>query len=83
MPIERRVKKIPSKRQKSELIQKNERIGKLLGLEKVPTHTLSWKEPHLELETADCYPMVDVLECIAQILNVIVAAKKPVKPKKG
>ena len=94
MSIERKIVAKPKKRDQDQLIEKHKRIGELLGLEKVPTHTLSWKEPNLELDTADCYPIVDVLEKIAELIKEKASrykgpmdysaspAKKPGRPKK-
>ena len=85
MSIQRKVKVQEPKRQQSELIEKHKKIGELLQLERVPVHRLAWKEPRLELETADCYPVVDVLERIAELLPEIAnlhLAKKPGRPRK-
>ena len=72
------------KRQKENLIEKNKRIGELLRLKKVPLHLLAWKEPKLGLDTGDCYPLVDVLERIAELVGAKPEPKKkPGRPKKG
>ena len=88
--IERKVRAVSNRRLKEELLEKNRRIGELLGLDLVPLHTLAWQEPKLETGTGDCYPMVDILERIAELLNKGTAeieappvAKKTRKSKKG
>ena len=43
--------------------------NELLGLNTVPLHELAWKEERLDLGSGDCYPMVDVLERIAEVLT--------------
>ena len=84
--IERQVRERAKKRQVDEIIEKNKKIGELLGVEKVPLHVLAWKEPRLELGEGDCYPVVDVLEKIAEfIVSLSLVAtenkKKPGRPK--
>ena len=94
--IQRKVKNLAPRRQKEDLIEKHKKIGELLELEKVPLHVLSWKEPRYELGDGDCYPLVDVIEKIAELLDVRAKAKyshkdmvveiqtkKPGRPKKG
>lgn len=76
--IEHTVRVMPKKRQKEDLEKKHEKIGELLGLEKVPLHTLAWKEPRLDLGSGDCYPVVDVLERLA----VLMEFPKTVAPNK-
>ena len=66
------------KRQTKDRLEKNERIGELLKLDKVPLHCLEWKEPRLNLPGGDCYPLVDVLLGLAELKE----AKKPGRPKK-
>lgn len=68
MPIERKMVSKPKKRDNDLLLEKRKKIGDLLGLKKVPTHTLAWKEPRLELDTAECYPLVDIFERIAELV---------------
>lgn len=90
MSITRKVQPVPKKRLQSELHRKAERIGALLGMEGVPTHTLAWKELRLETRTGDCYPVYDVLERVAEkIARIELSArlnaepdedKKPKKP---
>ena len=75
--IQRKAPKVLPRRQPSDILEKNEQIGTLLGLEKVAVHTLSWKEQRLPLASGDCYPTVDVLLKIAELLS-----KKPGRPKK-
>ena len=65
MTIERRVPKIIPKRLPEIIVDKHEKIGKNLGLQEVPVHTLAWKEMRLDLNSGDCYPLVDVLEAMA------------------
>ena len=84
--IERQVRERAAKRQVDDIIEKNKKIGELLGVEKVPLHVLAWKEPRLELGEGDCYPVVDVLEKIAELFDVkqsidVVEKKKPGRPK--
>ena len=90
MPIERKLKTQIRKRQESELVEKHRRIGELLNMEPVPVHTLAWKEQRLSLETADCYPIVDVLERMSELLNellrghpILEKSGRKQKPKKG
>ena len=77
MGITRKVVEKPKKRDRAELIKKHEKIGGLLGLKPVPTHTLAWKEDRLELDTGDCYPIVDVLERIAELMGQMAVNRKP------
>ena len=84
--IERQVRERAAKRQVDDIIEKNKKIGELLGVEKVPLHVLAWKEPRLELGEGDCYPVVDILEKIAELFDVkqsidVVEKKKPGRPK--
>jgi len=87
--IEHTVRVMPKKRQVEDLIEKRKKIGELLKLDKVPLHVLAWKEPRLELGDGDCYPVIDVLERIAERLvgiNTMVGVKplkKPGRPKKS
>ena len=81
MGIQRKVVSQQPRRQQSELVEKNEKIGELLNLEKVPTHLMAWKEPRLDLGTGDCYPLVDVLERIAELVGTS-KKKKPAAVKK-
>ena len=86
MPIERKIKAQEQKRQPGTLVEKHKKIGELLSLKKVPLHTLAWKEPRLELDTGECYPVVDVLERLAEYVNFLDEPggnKKPAKAKKG
>ena len=71
----------PDKRQKKDLIRKAERIGELLGMDPVPSFKMAWKEPRLELETAECYPLIDVLERLAEKI-VMLEPVQEIKPKK-
>lgn len=82
--ISRKVIEQPKKRLASELQEKAERIGNLLGLDKVPVHTLAWKEIRLQLSTGDCYPLYDVLEKIAEDIAAMMGPrpKKPGRPPK-
>jgi hypothetical protein len=53
----------PNKRQVEDLLKQGEKIGELLGLERVPTHNMTWKERRLDLPNkGECYPLIDVLE---------------------
>jgi hypothetical protein len=74
----------PEKRQKDDLLKKAEKIGDLLKLEKVATFNMAWKEPRLDLPGGgECYPLIDVFEKIAEILNTpVVPKKKGGRPKK-
>lgn len=83
MPIERQQRVMLPKRLKDDILIKNEKIGELLGLEKVPLHTLAWKEPRLDLASGDCYPVVDVLGRIADLLNIKSGQKEAVKRSPG
>jgi len=87
MSITRKVQQAPKKRLQSELHRKAERIGALLGMEGVPTHTLAWKELRLETSTGDCYPLYDVLERMAELIAEIEpsegAIDSPPKKKPG
>lgn len=76
MAIQRKAVQAQPKRQVDDILAKNAQIGESLGLEKVPLHTLTWKEPRLDLDSGDCYPLVDVLLAIAEALD------RP-KPKKS
>ena len=78
MGINRKAQKMLPRRQPSDILEKNEQIGELLGLEKVAVHTLSWKEQRLQLKSGDCYPVVDMYLKMAELLS----AKKPGRPKK-
>ena len=81
--IERKMRNLPPKRQQEDLIKKHEKIGELLGLEKVPLHLLAWKEARLELGDGDCYPIIDVLERIAEYMPQRQGEKKkPGRPPK-
>lgn len=84
------VRVMPKKRQVEDLIAKRKKIGELLGLKKVPLHVLAWQEPKLELGDGDCYPLIDVLERLSQLipgpkiekgLFTEIPAKKPGRPK--
>ena len=77
MGIQRKAVTQPVRRQQSELIDKHEKIGALLQLDKVPVHTMAWKERRLELSDGDCYPLVDVLERIAEIIGTSKKKRKP------
>jgi len=56
-----------NKRQAQELLEKGEKIGKLLGLDRVATFNMAWKEPRLDLPGGgECYPLIDVLEKLAE-----------------
>lgn len=68
MPIERRAPKKQIRRKVSDLMESHERIRVLLGMEKTPTHTLTWKETRLDLQGGDCLPLIDVIEKIAVVL---------------
>ena len=76
--IQRKARQVDPKRQVADLIEKHKKIGELLKLEKVPLHVLAWKEPRYELGDGDCYPLVDVIERLAELV-----ATKPGRPKKG
>ena len=80
MRIQRKAVRQLPRRQQADLIEKAEKIGKLLGLDPVPTHTLAWKEQRLEIGTGDCYPMMDVLERIAELVGSV-PRKQPKKQK--
>jgi hypothetical protein len=67
--IARKVVNKMSKRLPSELFEKARNIGKLLDLEPVPKHTMAWQEPRLELDTGDCYPLIDILERLAMVMR--------------
>lgn len=69
MGIERQAPIILPKRQKDEIMAKHERIGEYLGLNKVPIHQLAWKEARMELDGGDCYPLIDVLETMAERIH--------------
>lgn len=71
MGIQRKVVTQLPKRQQVDLIEKHMLIGELLQLDVVPTHTLAWKEPRLELSPGECYPIVDVLLGISKMLDKI------------
>ena len=84
MPIQRRAVTQLPKRQKDELIEKHKRIGECLGLKTVPQHTLAWKEERLELDSGDCYPLVDVLDRIATLLfEQMTRSAKKAEPKQA
>ena len=72
----------PDKRQQHQLVKKAERIGELLGMEMVPSHLMAWKEPRLQLETNECYPLIDVLLAIAEKLAEKPKKRPGPKPKK-
>ena len=77
MPIERK-SIVPTKRRSwEELREEHKKIGELLGLKKVPLHTLAWKEQRLELGDGDCYPFIDLLAKVAELL----AKKRPRRKK--
>ena len=60
----------PNRRQKIDILKQGERIGELLGLEKVPTFCMAWKEPRIDLPGGgECYPLVNVLERLAEWLH--------------
>ena len=66
---DREMDRNPNRRQKIDILKQGERIGELLGLEKVPTFCMAWKEPRLDLPGGgDCYPLVNVLERLAEIV---------------
>ena len=73
----------PNKRQKIDILKQGERIGELLGLERVPTFCMAWKEPRLDLPGGgDCYPLVNVLEKLAELVGISAKMKSPEdKPK--
>ena len=79
MPIQRKVVQIPKKRNTADIAKTAERIGELLGIEKTPSHVMAWKEPRLLTTTNDCYPLVSVLEKLAEEI----AELKVAKPKKA
>ena len=85
MAIQRKVVNQLPRRQEGDLIKKAEKIGKLLDLDPVPTHTLAWKEQRMSIGTGDCYPLMDVLERIAELVGKKPKAAKRVKDegKKG
>ena len=67
----------PDKRQVSDILDKGEKIGKLLGIEKVATFNMTWKEPRIDLPGGgECYPRIDVLERISELIS------KPARGKK-
>jgi len=80
MGIQRKAPRVLPRRQPDDILEKNEKIGELLGLEKVAVHTLSWKEQRLNLKSGDCYPVVDMLLKMAEMLAE--KPKKPGRPKK-
>ena len=88
--IERKIRKPIIRRQTADRLKKNEAIGELLKMEKVPLHCLEWKETKFELEGGDCYPMVDVILKLAEMVsqNHIYnkpperVIKRPGRPKK-
>lgn len=86
MGINRKVVEKPKKRDRAELIEKHQKIGELLKLDPVPTHTLAWKEDRLDLDSGDCYPVIDVLGKISELLEAILRGhpvlKSPGRPKK-
>lgn len=82
MPIERQTIVKPPKRQKAELEEKARKIARLLKLDPVPTHTLAWKEPRLETDNADCFPLIDVLEKVAELLAATEEKPAPAKAPK-
>lgn len=75
----------PNKRQVKDLLEKAEKIGELLNLEKVPTFCMTWKERRLDLPGGgECYPLIDVLERLAEMVPhppKTPARKKPGKKK--
>jgi len=72
----------PDKRQVNQLHEQAEKIGSLLGLEKVPTYNMAWKEPRLELAGGgECYPLLSVLEKLAEMANIPVVEKPKRKRK--
>ena len=70
MSVQRKLRRVIVKRLKADNIKKNERIGELLGLEPIPVHHLAYKEERLDRSDGDCYPLVDVLKRIAEIITV-------------
>jgi hypothetical protein len=79
--IARKVVNKMSKRLPSELFEKARNIGKLLDLEPVPKHTMAWQEPRLELDTGDCYPLIDILERLAfAFSDAFKEEQKDIKP---
>jgi len=68
----------PNKRQIKDLNKKAEKIGDLLNLKKVASFNMAWQEPRINLEGGgECYPLIDVLERLAEMVNAPV--KDPVK----
>jgi hypothetical protein len=80
MGIERKAARQLPKRLKSEILAKHERIGHWLGLQKVPLHELAWKETRLDLEGGDCYPLIDVLETMAEMVGKNTPTSKSTDP---
>ncbi len=79
MSVQRKLRRVIVKRLKADNIKKNERIGELLGLEPIPVHHLAYKEERLDRSDGDCYPLVDVLERMAVLLesHVLFEKEKP------
>ena len=68
------------KRQAEDLLKKAEKIGELLKLDGVATFNMAWKEPRLDLPGGgECYPLIDVLERLAEMAVVKKTAKKKQK----
>ena len=81
---DREMDRNPNRRQKIDILKQGERIGELLGLEKVPTFCMAWKEPRLDLPGGgDCYPLVNVLERLAEMAVMLAATKLELPKKKG
>ena len=74
----------PDKRLVSDLIRKGEKIGNLLKLKKVATFNMAWKEPRLALENSgECYPIIDVLEKLAEMVSAPVVIEEKPAVKRG
>lgn len=69
MAVQRKLRRVIQKRLKADNIEKNEKIGELLGMDPVPVHHLAYKEQRLDRSDGDCYPLVDVFLRIAELVG--------------
>ena len=69
--IERKLKKVVKRRGKDEILAKHKKIGELLGMPLTPLHELAWKEWRLDLGSGDCYPLIDVIERIVELITQV------------
>jgi hypothetical protein len=68
------------KRQVIDILKAGEKIGELLELDKVPTFNMTWRELRLDIPGGgDCYPLIDVLEKMAELIALSVRQTATVK----